>query len=388
MSIAEQAPSAAPTPLNRNEITAIGGAGMVVLGTFLPAFTPGFGSAQSLTESAATVTVVIWSMAVAAWWKVAMRQVHDAGRVGWLCMLFLAAYGVFLWSEEVREPVATLFGNLQSSFNPTAWVVIGVGALLILFFARIEARNHTASSDGSDGRSRMQSIGATLAILGCLLGLAIVNPLSEMSPAAFRRGLHAWEDEIHALRWVVLGATALAIVACFQNAAKSPLILKRVIQAYSLLIGTCLILLPSVVGLLAWNHSVTVACVWGFASMICFVISRTKPLVRWQQFIIYSPFIAFFLLLVASGEIHDGALMIFPAFTVAVGYVICRNTTYVDATTFIAAFVIGFPASLMAIMGVPTEFTMIGGLSPAESRAILLGVAAMLAWAVYLSISK
>ncbi len=359
---------------------------MIVLGTLLPAFKPGFGSAQSLAESAVTVTVAIWSMAAASMWKVTLRHVHDADRIGLLCLLFLAAYGVFLWNEEVREPVATLFGNLQSSFKPTAWVVIGIGAVLILLSARSEARIHVASSDVSNGRSQMQSIGATLAVLGCLLGLAIVNPFSEMSPAAFKRGVLAWEDETNALRWVVLGTTAFAIVSCFQYPAKSPLILRRVIQVYALLIGICLILLPSLAGLLAWHHSVAVAIVWGITSLICFAMSPSQPLPRWQQLIVYSPFITFFLLLVVSGEIHDGALMLFTAFTVAAGFVMCRNTTYVDAATFIAAFVAGLPAGLMALTGVPNEFTRIGGMSHAACRVILLAVSVLLAWALFLSI--
>lgn len=386
LSTEKQGEAIEPTPLNRNEIAVIAGAGLVVLGTFLPAFNPGLGSPQTLAESASTVAVVLWALATAALWKVTLRQVRDAAQTGWFCFLFLAAYGVFQWDEEVREPATTFFGTVQSSFRPTAWVVTGIGAALIVLSTWSERRNHTASSDVSNCQSHIQSIGGTLAVLGCLIGLAIVSPFSEMSPAAFRRGFHAWEDEIHALRLVVLCATAFSIVACFQKPPKSPLILRRVIQVYTLLIGICLILMPSLAGQLAWSWSVTFAFIWGVASLVFFVKRQSGSLIRWQLLLVSSPFIVFFLLLVLSGEIHDGTLMLVPAITVTLGYVINRYAAFADAATFIAVFVIGIPAGSMACMGVPNEFTSICSLSPAESRTILLAVGALLGWAVYLSI--
>jgi hypothetical protein len=118
--------------------------------------------------------------------------------------------------------------------------------------------------------------------------------------------------------------------------------------------------------------------------MMSFATSRSRTLVRWQQLIIYSPLITVYLLLVVSGG--DGMLILFPAVTVAAGYLVCRNTPDIDAATFIAAFAAGLPAGLMAGTGVPNEFTEICSMSHAKSRLILLGVGALLAWAVYLSV--
>ncbi len=371
------------SPLNRNEVAVMFGAGMVVLGTLLPAFHPGFGTAQTLVASGNTVAVVLWGMVAATSWKVAMRQSHEAERTGLLCLLFLAAYGVFLWDEEIREPVATFFGTRQASFRSTAWVVSTVGAMLILLFARREAGNRPVPSDVSNTQDHIQPIGATLAVLGCLLSFAIVNPFSAaMAPADFGRNWHAWEQEFHMLGWIVLCASAVAIVACFQNRHRSPQILKHVIQTFALLIGICLILLFSLV---APVMSVTVAVIWGVFSMIIFMASRSRPLVRWQLLIVYSPFIAIIAVLVVSGEVGDTLLSLALTFIVGAGYVMCRNTTYVDFATFTAAFVVGLPAGLMAIRSAPNEFAETCGMSNAETRVILLGVAALLAWAVYLS---
>ncbi len=358
------------------------GAGMVVLGTLLPAFHSRFGSVQTLAVSGNTVAVILWGMAAATLWKVAMRQAHDAERIGLLCLLFLAAYGVFLWDEEIRSPVATFFGTLQASFRPTAWVVSAVGAMLILLSARREAGNRPVPSDMQNTHDHIQPIGATLAVLGCLFSFAIANPFSVMAPADFGRSWHAWEKEIHMAGWIVLCGAAAAIVACFQFRRQSPLILRHVIQTFGLLIGICLILLFS---LIVPVLSVTVAVVWGVVSMIIFVTSRSRPLVRWQQLVVYSPFVAIIAILVLSGEVGDTLLSLVLGFIVGAGYVMCRNTTYVDFATFSAAFVIGLPSGLMAIRGAPNEIAETCGMSNAETRVTLLGVAALLAWAVYLS---
>lgn len=358
------------------------GAGMVLLGTLLPALQPGFGSAPTFAASGNTVAVVLWGMVAATLWKVAVRQAHTAERIGLLCLLFLATYGVFLWDEEIRDPVATFSGTLQASFSPTAWVVSAVGAMLILLSARREAGNRPVPSDVSNTQDHIQPIGATLAVLGCLFSFAIVNPFSAMAPADYGRNWHAWEKEIHMLEWIVLCAAAVAIVACFQFLRQSPLILRHVIQTFGLLIGICLIRLSSLV---VPVMSVTVAVVWGVVTMIIFVASRSRPLVRWQQLVVYSPFVAIIAILMVSGEVGDTLLSLVLGFIVGAGYVICRNTTYVHFATFTAAFVIGLPVGLMAIRGAPNEFAETCGMSNAETRVILLGVAALLAWAVYRS---
>ena len=373
-----------PLPLNRNEVGAMVGAGMVVLGTLLPAFNPGFGSTETLAESGNTAAVILWGMASVVAWKVVNRQVHAATPIGVLCLLFLAAYGIFLWLE-IREPVRTLFGTVQSSLSATAWVVIAAGACLVVLFAKLEARNRSASSDVPDPQGQIQAIGTTLAVLACLFCVAIINPLGPLAPASFRRSLHAWEEEIHVLRWILLCAAGLAIVACFQYPRKSPYILKPLIQMFVLMMGVCLIWMTGIVAPEIWPWNAIVAVAWSVASVTCFAASRSKPSDRWQQFIIYSPLISAFALLVVSGEIPDAMLVLFPALTITAGYVICRDEKHVDAAIFSAALVIGLPAGLMALTGVPNEFAETCGTSHAETRTVLLGVCTLSLWAVYLS---
>lgn len=377
--------SSEPTPLSRNEIAVIAGAGLIVLGTLLPAINPGFGSAKSLAESGNTVVVILWAIAAAALWKVARRQAYDTVRIGQLCVLLLVVYFVFLWIEGVGETVKTFFGTLQSSFRATAWVVSTAGAVLIAFSGMRETRQLIPRNDGPVHNENIRASGATLAVLGCLLGLAIVNPFGPMAPAEFRREWHAWTDEIHALRWIILGTAALATVACFLYPPKAPTILRPAIRAFGLLIGVCLIMLASLIEPSVRSLCVTVAVLWSVVSIGIFATSQSRPMLCWQQLIVYSPFVAFIVLLVVSGEIGDGSFVFIPAFAVATGYVICRNTTFVDAATFSAALVVGLPAGLMAFTGVPNEIAETCGMSHGESRTILLAVGALLAWAVYLS---
>lgn len=47
------------SPLRRDENLALVAAGMVVPGTLMPAFNPGFGSSQTLEESSDTVAIVL-----------------------------------------------------------------------------------------------------------------------------------------------------------------------------------------------------------------------------------------------------------------------------------------------------------------------------------------
>jgi hypothetical protein len=373
-----------PSPLNRNEVGAMVGAGMIVLGTLMPAFHSGFGSTETLAESGNTAAVILWGMAFVIAWKVVRRQVHTATRVGVLCLLFLTAYGIFLWLD-VREPVSTLFGTVQSSFRPTAWVVIAAGVCLAVLFAKLDARNRSASSDVPDPQGQIQAIGATLAVLACLFCVAIINPLGPLAPASFRRSFHAWEEELHVLRWILLCIAAAAIVACFQYPRKSPYILKPLIQILGLLMGVCLIWMTGIVAPEIWPWNAIVAVAWSVASVTCFAASRSKPLVRWQQFIVYSPFISAFALLLVSGEIPDAMLVLFPALTITAGYVICRDEKYVDAAIFSAALLLGLPAGLMALTDVPNEFAETCGISHAEIRTILLGVCTLSLWALCLS---
>ena len=381
----KQAETIPQLPLNRNEVSALTGAGMVVLGTLLPALNPGYGSAQTLAESGNTVAVVLWGMAAAVAWKVVLRQAHDAPRVGVLCFLFLAAYGVFVWIDVVREPVKTFLGTLQANLKPTAWVVIAVGSVLIVFSARREPGDCPAKSDAANAHRQISAIGVTLAVLGCLVGFAIVNPFSSMAPAEFRSSWRAWSDEIHALRWIGLSTAAMAIVAGSQYPRRTLVILKPVIQTFGLLIGVCLIFIAGLIEPSARALSVTVAALWSVVSLAIFATGRSRPMVRWQQLVVWSPFVTVFVLLVVSGEIRDGMLILTPAFMVGAGYVICRNTTYVDAAIFSSALVVALPAGSMALSGVPNEIADVCGMSHAESRVILLGVCALLSWAVYLS---
>lgn len=374
-----------PFPLRREEILALVGAGMVVLGALLPAFNPGSGSPQSLAESGNTVAVVLWGMAAAVAWKIVGRKAHEAAVVGVVCFLFLAVYGFFVWREELREPVKTFFGTLQASFRPTAWMVSAVGTAVIVFSARRESRSLSATRNGSDRSQQLRAIGVAFAVLGCLVALAIVNPFSPLAPAEFRRNWRAWSHEIAALRWIGLGAASMAILAGFEYPSRAPVMLKPVIQTFGILIGACLIFIVGVIDPSAQTLTFIITAVWGLASAAIFVTRRSQQLMRWQQLVVWSPFVTMFVLLVVSGEVHDAMLIMVPAFMIGAGYVMCRHTTCVDIAIFSSAIVIGLPAGLMALSGVPNEITDLWGMSPAESRAILLGVCVLLVWAVYLS---
>lgn len=384
------AQSAEPSPLDRDELVALTGAGLVVVGTLLPALDSGLGTAQSLWKAANSVTIVWWGFAASVIWSVARRRAYDVATAGLLILLSLIAFGVLVWLEDVREPVATFFGSLQTEFRPMAWVVISIGSTLIRY-ADVRAERQRADRKCSfSSTDRLRTAGMIVATLGCLFGIALVNPFGfDGRPADIRRLSYAYKDELHVVRWVLLGAATFSTVASFQFPQQVKQLLGYVIRTTGLIIGAGVFVMVSVLVPEARLFSIPVGVAWlVFGIAIWGTENSSYRVTRWKQLLIGSPYIAVFGLLLASGEIEDLMFVLYGPFAIAVGYVIFRNTAFVDTAIFSATLVVGLPAGLMVFGGVPNEISNLLGLNAAEARLAALSTSALLVWSIYLSFSN
>ena len=381
------AQSAEPSPLDRDELVALAGAGLVVVGSLLPALDSGLGTAQSLWEAANSVTIVWWGFAASVIWSVARRRTYDVATAGLLILLSLIAFGLLVWLEDVREPVATFFGSLQAEFRPMAWAVIAIGSALILHSGKCADQKWACRRRTFSSTDRLRAAGMIVATLGCLFGIALVNPFGFGGvPADIRRMSYAYKDELQVVRWALLGAAAFSNVASFQFPERSRQLLGYVIRTAGVIIGAGIFLMVSVLEPGSRLFGVPVGVAWlAFAVSIWATENSSLPVRRWKQLVLFSPYIAAVGISLALGGIEDLMFILYGPFAIAVGYVIFRNTAFVDAAIFSATLVVGLTAGLMVFGGVPNEISNLLGLNAAEARLAALSTSALLIWCVYLS---
>ena len=272
------------TPLNREEVLALLGAGVVVVGTLLPALDPGLGEKQSFLKYANTATLVLWSLAVSAFWSIARRRAAEAVTPSLLILGSLLVFGSFVWLEELREETRTFWGTLKAHLSPVAWCVIAVGATVTMFAGR-RSQLSTQSVDGTNRTTGyIRSFGATLALLGCLLGLGAANPFTPEASLEIRRMWAPYSDEIHLLRWLLLGGAAVACVCFWQQPKFALRYLPGMIFFCLVLMGNGGFILlcmemPRLVPL-----SVLAGVVWTLFSVCVWLNNSSgKPVARWRS---------------------------------------------------------------------------------------------------------
>lgn len=375
-----------PSPLNHDEVVALGGVGAVVVGTLLPALSSGIGGSWSFLDTGRTTTVLLWGLAGCVVWSVVRRRAHDVSTPGLLMLLCLISFGLFVWLEDVRHPIATFFGSQKSGFRPLAWIVVALGAGVIQYAGRCARKQSQFAARSTDSSDRLRGVGVILATLGCLYGIALVHPFGYAAPPEIERLSHSYEDELQVLRWLLLGSAAFGVVASFQSPERSEQYLGRIIRTAGLIIGSGIFTLVSLAVPETRLLSVPVCIAWvAFTIHIWVTAKSSHAVARSKRLVVLSPFIGVFGLLLLSGEVGDLMLFLYSPFVIAAGYVICRNTTYVDAAIFAAILLIGFPAGFMALGGVPNEISRLLGLNAAEARLAALGISTLLVWTLYLS---
>ena len=385
----QQSDSAEPTPLNRNEVAAMAGAGAVVVGTLLPALQPGFGETQSLLRCANTATIAFWGFAGSVIWSVTRRRAHEAAGPGVLILLCLLLLGIFVWLENVREPLETLFGSLRAEFRPAAWAVTGIGSAVTLFVGLRSRARQACLRFSPQSHGSIRVVGVTLAVLGCLMGLSLVNPFGGWAPVDFRRLSRTYEDELRLLRWLCLGSATFCIVACFQYPERATRVLQKVIQVAVLIISAGIFVVLSLAAPQTRLLATLIGAAWAVLSIsFWFTKQPSSALDRCKALVVASPFIAVAGLLMMMGEVEDLVLFLYPLLAVATGYVICRNTKHANIAIFASALTIGLPAGLMALRGVDGMISDVLGLSVAEARLGATGICCLLGWAVVLSLKN
>lgn len=374
------------SPLDRDEIMALAGGGTVVVGTLLPAMQPGFGEPQSLLSFASTTTFIFWGYAGSVFWSVARRRACKAAVPGTLLLLTLLVFAVFVWLEYVREPVQTFFGSVQAEFRPMAWAVIAIGSALIQFAGVRSGRNHIPEHSSAHSNPRIRAVGVTLAILGCLAGLSLVNPFRVGAPSEIRGLAHNYEEGLRVMRWLWLGLATLCIVFCVQYPGRAVRILQTAIRVVGVVIGAAIFFVLSFVVPETRLLTILVGGVWmmfGVTFWVGWQGSGTFAL--WKKLVVAAPFVVVFGLLLMSGEVEDLFFFLYPPFAVAAGYVICRDTKFVDGAIFASTLIVGLPAGLMMFSGVDGMISDVLGVNAAEARLGMAGVCCLLGWAVVLS---
>lgn len=369
-----------PAPLDRDEITAAIGAVMIVAGVFCPALT----LTNSFFATGNTVAAVVLGLAGATGWAIALRRPAAVMWNGVLTVLIVAMFGIAVWYDEVREPVRTFFGTIQAEIRPTAWILIGTGAALVAL-AGYRVRGFDRQRPKLLTPSQLLAIaGIILATLGCLFAIALTNPFGPMSQGPLRRMGRSWDNELNVVRWLLLTGSVFGVVLSAQVPRLAGQALRIITGITWLFVGNALFILLST----QVTASLYLTVVWNIA---CFglMLWKTNPRrswSRWERLVLWLPYLTVGVLLLVTGELGD---LVFaagpPVVATATGYLICRSSKWADAATFAAMLLLGIPAAGMAIREVPNEYLEPCGLSTSEGRVMLLVLAGVLAWAIFLS---
>lgn len=201
-----------PSLLDRDEITAIIGAVIIVAGVFCPALT----LTSSFFATCNTVAAIVLGLAGATAWSIALRRPASVMWNGTLTVLIVATFGIAVWHDEVCQPVRTFFGTIQTEIRPTAWILIGIGAALVTlagYRARGCDRQHTKLLMPSQ---LLKIAGIILTTPGCLFAIALTNPFGPMSQGSLRQMGRSWDDEFNVVRWLLMTGAVLAVVLIAQ----------------------------------------------------------------------------------------------------------------------------------------------------------------------------
>lgn len=381
MTIGQMEPAhSEPSPLDRNEITAVVGAMMIVAGVFCPALT----LTGSFFATGNTVAVIVLGLAGATGWSIALRRPAAVMWNGVLTVAIVATFGIALWYDKVREPVRTFFGAIQVEIRPAAWILIGIGAVLVGlagYRAQGCGRQRTKLQTSSQ---RLMTAGIILATLGCLFAIALTNPVGPMSQGALRRMGQIWDEQLNVVRWVLKTGAMLAVVLSAQVPRLADRLLRTVTGITWLLVGNALFILLST----QVTASLYLTVVWNIA---CFglMLWKTNPRRPWtwlERLVLWLPYLTVGVLLLVMGEFSD---LIFaagpPVVVTATGYMICRRAKWTDEATYATMLFVGIPAAGMAFSEVPNEYRETCGLSSPEGRVLLLILFGVLAWSIFLS---
>lgn len=380
-SLQESAPFV-PSPLNRDEITAVVGAVMVIVGVFCPALTDG--STQSFIAIGNTVATVVLGFAGATAWSIAMRRPASVMWTGVLSVLIVAAFGIAVWVDEICRPVKTFFGTRQSEIRPAAWFLIGIGAIVVTM-AGYRARTSADNRPKPAAPNQWSAIaGVMLATLGCLFGIAITNPFGPMAQGPLRQIGRSWEDQLNVARWLLVGGATFGVILSVQVPRLANQVLRVITGVTWWLVGNALFILTSV----EVTASLYLAVVWNIAclGMMFWKSNSQRSWTRVERMIFWLPHLTVGLMLLVMGEFGD---LIYaagpPVVATAAGCIICRRAKWADEATYATMLLLGLPAAGMVMGGVPNEYLEVSGLSPSEGRVMLLILVGVLAWSIFLT---
>lgn len=369
-----------PAPLDRQEIMAFVGAAMIVIGVFCPAISvPG---PQSFFAIGNTVAAILLGMAGATAWSIAMRRPASVMWNGLLAVLIVLAFGIAVWSDEVREPVRTFFGTMQSELRPTSWILIGIGAALVALAGHRARGSSSRSTQPVTPTHSLAIAGMVLATLGCLFGIALT--FGPMSSGSLRKIGRSWEDQLNMVRWLLVAGSIFGVVLSAQVPRLADQTLRFVTGITWFLVGNAFFILLSTEVV----ASLYLAVVWNIA---CFglLLWKTNPRRSWarrERLVLWFPYLAVGVLLLVMCEFGDLFLAAGPpVVATTTGYMICRSSKWADGAIFTAMILLGIPASILAFGDVPNEYLEPCGLSLSEGRVMLLIFVGVLAWAIILS---
>lgn len=378
----EQPAPFVPSPLNRHEITAVVGAVMVIVGVFCPALT--YGSTQSFIAIGNTVVTVLLGLAGATAWSIAMRRPASVMWIGVLSVLIVAAFGIAVWIDEICRPVKTFFGTRQSEIRPAAWLLTGIGAIVVTM-AGYRART-SADSPSKPAATNQWSViaGVMLATLGCLFGIAMTNPFGPMAQGPLRQIGRSWEDSLNVARWLLVAGATFGVILSAQVPRLADQVLRAITGVTWWLVGNALFILMSV----EVTASLYLAVVWNIAC-VGMMFWKTNPQRSWtrvERLVFRLPHLTVGLVLLVMGEFGD---LIYaagpPVVATAAGWIICHRAKWADEATYATMLLLGLPAAGMVMGGVPNEYLEVSGLSPSEGRVMLLILVGILTWSIFLT---
>ncbi len=358
------------------------GAGMIVIGAFCPAISAG--EARSFFAIGNTVTAMLLGLAGATAWSIAKRQTASVVWNGGLSALIVATFGVAVWNDEIREPVRSFFGMIQSEIRFTSWILIGIGAALVSL-AGYQSRNSDSQSAKPYKLVQLLAIaGMVLATFGCLFGIAMTNPFGPMSSGSLREVGRSWDDELNVVRWLLITGSVVGVVLSAQVPRLADRTLRFVVGITWWLVGNALfnMLSPQV------SINLCFAIVWNLAcfGLLLWKTNSQRSWIWWKRGVLWLPYLAVGMLLLVMGEFGDLIFAAGPAVVATTtGYLICRSSKCARGAAFAATLVLGIPATVMALGDIPNEYLEPCGLSLSEGRVLLLTWVGLLAWVAFLS---